>query len=271
MRLLVAALSSDPEPGEHPLATRLRQVMAQYPRQAEKLRQALQQAGMPALSSYRALHPTPSPLGPTITPMGNEFPQPMDCGKPLLRIGVTHVIVHEPDDEVLSADQVYCLVQSEAQTGGEVRVTPITPELAEGDSYVFSLESGVFWGQQDPRYAGSDIQITYDCIESDSDDGYANLIKAIGDAAIEIGGVIPGEVGWIVLIAGVVAELVAAGLAADTDDALFNAQQVIPQDKELELTNGAWWSVRRSGSHNMSDWDWELTIKAWGCAEFGTL
>jgi hypothetical protein len=279
MRVLAAALSADASPEEHLVVTRLRQVMAEHPRAVEKLRRSLGQAGLSSPGSYRALHPVPRPddaspgplAGRGVQPMGDEFPLPIDCGKPLLRIGVAQIIVHEPVDEVLSNDEVYCLVQAEAQTGGEVRVTPITPQLGAGESYVYSLESGVFWGQQDPRFPGSAIQITYDCIESDSDDGYANLIGAIGDAAIEIGGVIPGQYGWIVILVGVVAELVAAGLANATDDPLFNVQQTIPEDKELMLTNGGWWSVRRSGTHNLSDWDWELIVKAWGCAEFGTL
>ena len=270
MRVLAAALASDPEPDEHPLVTRLREIFAQQPAAAARLRAVLQGVGMASPSDYRALHPLARRAGGTMRPMGGEFPQPMDCGKPLLRIGVSQITVHEEDDDVAN-DEVYCVVQTEAQEGGEIRVTPMTPPLDQGQSYSFSLESGVFWGQMQPRYAGSDILVTYDCIESDTNDGYANLLSAIGQAAIEIGGVIPGEAGWIVVIVGVVAELVGAGLAMDGDDHLFNVQQLVSEQDHLALTNGAWWSVRRSGTHLLSDWDWELYIKAWGCAQYGTL
>ena len=60
-------------------------------------------------------------------------------------------------------------------------------------------------------------------------------------------------------------------LALDSDDHLFNAQQTVPLDMQLELTNGAFRTVRREGTHNLSDWDWELVVKAWGCAEYGLL
>ncbi len=32
---------------------------------------------------------------------------------------------------------------------------------------------------------------------------------------------------------------------------------------------GAWWSVRRAGTLQMSDWDWELFLTVWGCVDNG--
>jgi hypothetical protein len=29
--------------------------------------------------------------------------------------------------------------------------------------------------------------------------------------------------------------------------------------------------VSRKGTHINSDWEWELRIEAWGCAQYGTL
>jgi len=163
------------------------------------------------------------------------------------------------------------VVQAEAATGAEVRITPQTPNLDQGDSFQFALESGVFWGQAEPTTPAGNLMITYDCIEADTTDGYQNLVNAIGDAATQVGDVVEGDNGWIFKTAGAIAPVVSSGLALDSDDHLFNAQQVIPLDKQLELTGGAYWTVRRAGTHNLSDWDWELFISAWGCAEYGTL
>ena len=53
---------------------------------------------------------------------------------------------------------------------------------------------------------------------------------------------------------------------ADSTDGYKN---LIPVGKDLDLTNGRYWTVRRQGTHLNSDWDWELRIEAWGCAEYG--
>jgi len=274
MRILVAALDSERDPREHRIVTQLREVFARYPVQAAQLRHAIGRVGVSSLRTYRTAHPmlATEPTAHGITARGDEFPAPMECGKPFLRIGVSQIFDHEDYHDV-SNDQIYCLIQAEAQNGGEIRVTPKTPPLDQGADYLFSLESGVFWGQTELRNPGSDIQITYNCIAAASDQGYAALLKAIGDAAINTGGVIPGEAGWIVLAVGIVAELAAWGLSMETDEQLFNAQQTVPVDQDLVLTNGAYWTVRRSGTAGFppSDWDWELLIKAWGCAQYGTL
>ena len=65
--------------------------------------------------------------------------------------------------------------------------------------------------------------------------------------------------------------IVGAALALDGDDYLFSATQTVPEESHLGLTNGAYWTVRRDGTHLLSDWDWELVLRAWGCAAFGTL
>lgn len=269
MRVLAAALDSRHLPGEHQLVSRLRQVFAQHPEVTARLRQQLQRSGMTSVAAFRDAYPViqlSSPMQPT----SNEFPLPMDCGKPMLRVAVSSITVHEEDDDMTN-DIVYCVVQSEAAGGAEVRVTPKTPNLDEGDSFIYSIDEGVFWGQLEPMYAGGDIIATYDCIEADTDDGYVNLLAAIGEASMQVGGVIPGQSGWIFVVVGIVASIVAGALALDGDDHLFHAQQAILEEHHMAMTNGVYWTVRREGTHNLSDWDWELFVKAWGCAEYGTL
>ncbi len=52
---------------------------------------------------------------------------------------------------------------------------------------------------------------------------------------------------------------------------VFHAQQAIPFEDQLALTNGGYWTVRRDGPQGPNGWDWEIVVKAWGCAEHGTL
>ncbi|MCC6522882.1 MAG: hypothetical protein IT373_09495 [Polyangiaceae bacterium] len=270
VRVLAAALDDEVRPDEHPLVAKLREALASHPEAASAVRRQLARAGMSSPSSYRNLHPeayaVPQKTAMDVVPPGGT----VACGAPMLRIGVASITVHEEDDDWAN-DIVYCTIQAETAAGAEIRVTPQTPNLDEGDSYQYSLEAGVFWGQQGPTSPEGNIQLTYDCIEADTSDGYQNLINSIGEAAGQIGDVWVGDYGWVFTTVGAIAPVVADALALDGDDHLFNAQQIIPLAMQLELTNGAWWSVRRQGTHSLSDWDWELFVKAWGCAEYGTL
>ena len=56
------------------------------------------------------------------------------------------------------------------------------------------------------------------------------------------------------------------------DELVFNAQQTIAKEKLLDLTNSRSWKIRKAhdGGFLGWDWDWELTIESWGCAD-GTL
>ncbi len=270
MRVLAAALDSETRVDEHAIVTKLRSVFTQHPAAASVLRQQLANSGLRSLRDYRDFNP-PAARFAAYQPMDIEYPGgTMECGSPLLRVGVSKLIVHEEDDDVAN-DEVYCVIQAEAPAGGEIRVTPKTPPLDEGDSYLYSLSAGVFWGQLEPVTPGGDLQITYDCIECDDPSQYVDLLDAIAEAAFEVGGVVGGEAGWVLLAVGLVSKIVALGLSLDGDDQLFNAQHVVPLNKQLQLTNGGFWTVRRDGTHNLSDWDWELYVQAWGCAEYGTL
>jgi hypothetical protein len=272
IRVLAAALDTRPASNEHPFVTSLREVFYDHPEAADALRRSLNAAGIGSAAQFRAAFPELR-LSPDteISQLDVEYPGgSMECGAPLLRVGISSITVHEEDDDFAN-DIVYCVVQAESMTGAEIRVTPQTPNLDEGDSFTFALESGVFWGQQGPTTPAGNMLITYDCIEADTSGGYQALVSAIGQAAGQVGNVVEGENGWVFSTAAAIAPVVSTGLALDTDDHLFNAQQTIPLDSQLALTNGAYWTVRRDGTHIFSDWDWELTVQAWGCAEFGTL
>lgn len=263
VRLVAAALQA-PRANEPAIAGALRATFADHPQLAARVLRSMEQAGMVRGSSID--------LGDldTPTPFGGEFPGgTVECGAPLLRVRAARIDVHEEDDDFAN-DIVYCALTSEAASASEIRVTPQTPNLDEGDSFTFPIEAGVFWGQQAPESPGGNLLLTYDCFEADSSDGYQSLIEGIGSAAEQIGGV-AGSYGWIFTIVGAVAPVLSDAMALDGDDHLFNAQQTIGLDAQMDLTNGRFWSIRRSGTHLNSDWDWELRIEAWGCAEYGTL
>jgi hypothetical protein len=266
---VVAAALSPALKGESALVTKLRGIFAARPAATIALRRQLAVAGMPDTALYRD-----SMAGgvPVQTPLGGEFPPggSESCGAPLLRIRAQKITVHEEDDDFAN-DIVYCAISAEAAAAAEIRVTPQTPNLDEGDSIEFSIASGIVWGQLEPKSPAGNLLLTYDCFEADTDTGYADLIDAIGQAATEVGGAIGGEYGWVFDVIGAVAGVVSDAVALDGDDHLFNATQIIPLDMQLELTNGGSWSVRRSGTHLNSDWDWELFMQVWGCAEYGSL
>ena len=126
---------------------------------------------------------------------------------------VAKVIVHEEDDDFAN-DIVYCSITSETMAGSEIRVTPMTPNLDQGEEFAFGIESGILWGQQGPRTPGGNMLFTYDCFESDTNDGYKNLVDSIAAGADKVGGV-AGDNGWIFTTVGAVAPILGSAVALD--------------------------------------------------------
>jgi len=192
------------------------------------------------------------------------------CEPARLRLRVSKVTVSEEDDDFAN-DIVYCSIAAESPGGSEMRITPKTPNLDEGDSFTFGGE-GAFWGQKAPRDPQGDLTVRYDCFEEDSNNGYGDFVKAAGEIiADQAGERLPEGYGWVSTVIDLAARYLPSLLALDGDDHLFIATQTIPRAKHLELTNGGTWSVRRKGKHFGSDWDWTLKVEAWGCVENGQL
>lgn len=277
---LIAAALSPAQADEPPFVTELRGIFAQHEDATAALRRQLALAGMDAPEDFRAAHPVRAAqvsvadlaaavVSPAATAdgglTGERRPTAAPCDDPRLRVRVARLDVHEEDDDFAN-DEVYCAITSEASSASEIKITPKTGALDEGDSYTYPLEGGVVWGQGGPEAPKGNLLITYNCIESDTAEGYANLVMAVGMAAQQAGALdIPGVDGWVFPAVGVVANVLSGALALDGDDQLFNASQVIPEDQHVPLTTGAWWSVRRTGTHINSDWDWELRMEIWGC------
>lgn len=261
-RVLAAALT-DPAPGESSLTTTLRALFAKHDVVKTTVRAQLARAGMFSPDAYRAHFPERKPPVRLASPMNGAI----DCGAPKLSIRMTKITVDEEDDDV-SNDIVYCSVTADAPKGSELKVTPRTPNLDEGDSHEFSAGEATVWGQQGPREPGGDLVLTYDCYEADTSDGYTMFLSALAREGVRYGRTVD-ESGWVSDVSGSVVSLLPLMIALDSDDHLFEARQVISAADHLKLTNGASWTVRKSGTHYVSDWDWTVHMQAWGCAANG--
>jgi hypothetical protein len=270
MRTVAAALAPS-HAGETAFATYLRGLLAKYPGAERVLRKQLGRAGLTDVKGYVEHYPEPAPPMRPMSSLPNGGT--VECGAPMLRMRVAQVHVIEEDDDMAN-DIVYCVVTTESGAGSELRVTPKTPNLDEGDKYDFTIPQGIMWGLNGPRSPEGNLLITYNCIESDDNSTYTKLLDDLGNASTQIGGALNQSgipYGWVFQIAGAVLPVIGGAISLDGDDQLFNATQTIEADKQLELTTGAFWTVRRSGKNGLSEWDWALRIEAWGCAEYGTI
>lgn len=270
VRVVAAALDPVAAVAEHPFVPALREVFERYPDQAAAVRRQLSVAGLGEVGDYRGQHPEPrlSQLGGASEVGPVPAQDPADCEDPKLRVRVAKIIVHNESDLVFK-DTIYCAIVSEAMPGAEIRVTPKTFALDNGDEYSYALAEGVVWGQLgEPVAPIGSLSITYNCLEADGTGAFEEFLDAIADAALGADA-IPGPYGWVLPVVGLAADIIAAALALENDDHLFNASQIIPAELHLQMTQGVWWSVRRTGTFMLKNWDWELRMEAWGCTEDG--
>jgi hypothetical protein len=270
VRVVAAALDETPVDGEHPFVPALRRVFERYPEQAEAIRRQLSLAGLTSIEEYRASFP--EPRAEQLAGASELAPKPQaspeDCEDPKLRVRLARITVHNEADLVFK-DTIYCAVIAEAMPGAEIRVTPTTFALDNGDSYDYSLAEGVVWGQLgEPVAPLGSLSMTYNCLEADGTGAFEEFLDAIADAAADADA-IPGPYGWVIPVIGLAADIIGAALALENDDHLFNASQIIPADLHLQMTQGVWWSVQRSGTFMLKNWHWELRLEAWGCTEDG--
>jgi len=269
VRIVVAALDPVAIPGEHPYVPKLRAVFDRFPEQTAALRRQLAQAGLDDIDRYRA--DFPEPRTPTLGLSADDpGPQadPELCDDPKLRVRLAKITVHNEADLVFK-DQIYCAIISEAMPGAEIRVTPKTFALDNGDAFTYSLSEGVIWGQLgEPVAPIGSLALTYNCLESDGTGDFEEFLDAIADGALGADA-IPGPYGWVLPVIGLAADIIGAALALEQDDHLFNASQIIPADLHLQMTQGVWWSVQRTGTFMLKNWHWELRMEAWGCTDDG--
>jgi hypothetical protein len=215
-------------------------------------------AGVPTMPQPRADldvgFPAPDGGAPLPLPAG-------DCKAPQLRLRIEKVEVKK------GGGQIYCILSGTDGATSEVAITTKTKDLGDNQSHAFDPTISLFWGQQALRATTNNLTLTYNCWKVGSD-GWAKALEAMSDTAVKAGGV-AGPYGWAFGAGAVAASAAAAAAqAASGDDHRFNAQQTIPREHLLDLTNGRTWRIRQSGDCGLfCDWDWTLTIQSWGCAD----
>lgn len=245
----------------------LTKIFAQSPEATPALLRSIERLGVDNLTLAAAMFhgSAKKPLAGTV-PLADDATD--QCEPPKLRVRLKSITVNNPDDDIMD-DVIYCTISAESPAGSELRLTPQTPELGDGDTHEYSLNSGSIWGQKGLRQPTGSLLITYDCFETDDWSQYTRLIQQLGEAAEAVGSTSAGdgEYGWVLDNGGTIASVVVSLLALDGDDHLLNAEQIVPAERHLELANGANWELQRDGDNLWSEWDWSLRMEAWGCAD----
>jgi hypothetical protein len=204
---------------------------------------------------------------------GAPVPPPMPrgtCLDPQLRIRLQKVKVHKGSGEA------YCIIEANDGVTSEAAVTMKTGELKDGDEFPFPVGQGTLWGQGMPECTSNNLTLTYYCYKVVDNSAWSAALSALGSTAASIGGspAGAGPYGWAFGLGGAAANAAAAAItAASKDENRIKVQQTIPVTSLLDLTNGRSWSIRTKIKDGCGlfgcdrDFDWELTVQAWGCAD----
>jgi hypothetical protein len=170
----------------------------------------------------------------------------------------------------------YCIVEANDGVTSEGAVTMKTGDMSDGDEFPFPVGQGTLWGQGLMECTSNNLTLTYYCFHVVDNSAWSAALKAFGDTAAAIGGspAGAGPYGWAFGLGGAAANATAAAItAAQKDENRIKVQQTIPVASLFDLTNGRTWSIRTKVKDGCGlfgcdrDYDWELTIQAWGCAD----
>jgi hypothetical protein len=187
------------------------------------------------------------------------------CADPQLRFRIEKIHVYT------GGGTLYCIIDANDGVSSEAAITPKTADLGDDKEHFFQEAEATYWGLKGLHATKNNVLVTYNCYRV-KNDAWSDALKAAGDTAAQIGGESIGPYGWAFGVAGVAANAAAAAVAAanKNDDLELNAQQVIPKEDLLDLTNGRTWTIRKNdggGIFGIGQWDWEITLEAWGCAD----
>jgi len=189
------------------------------------------------------------------------------CLDPQLRIRMQSLTIHK------GGGDAYCIVEANDGVTSEAAITMKTGDMNDGDEFPFPVGQGLLWGQGMPECTSNNLTLTYYCYHVVDNSAWSSALKAFGDTAASIGGT-PTPYGWAFGVGGAAANAAAAGIAAaQKDENRIKVQQTIPVASLLDLTNGRTWSIRTKWKDGCNlfgcdrDYDWELKIQAWGCAD----
>jgi hypothetical protein len=230
--------------------------------------------GAPAKPTLRADLTVYTSNGDAVEVDGGSLPPPTlppgTCLDPQLRIRLQKLKVHK------SGGEAYCIIEANDGVTSEAAVTMKTSELKDGDEFPFPVGQGTLWGQRMPECTSNNLTLTYYCFKVEDKSAWSAALKAMGDTAATVGGSPAGggPYGWAFGLGGAAANAAAAGIAAaQKDENRIKVQQTIPVSSLLDLTNGREWKIRTHVKDGCGligckrDYDWELTVQAWGCAD----
>lgn len=230
--------------------------------------------GAPAAPTLRPDLVVSTDNGNPVPVEGGSAPPPSaprgTCLDPQLRIRMKKITVHK------GGGSAYCIVEANDGVTSEGAVTMKTGDLSDGDDFPFPVGQGLVWGQGLPECTANNLTLSYYCFKVVDDSAWSSALAAFGDTAAKIGGSPAGSgpYGWAFGVAGAAANAAAAGIsAAAKDENRIKVQQTIPVSGLLDLANGRTWSVRTKVKDGCGlfgcdrDYDWELTLEAWGCAD----
>lgn len=191
------------------------------------------------------------------------------CLPPQLRVRIQKLDMHAGGGEG------YCIVEATDGVTSAAAMTMKTAAIGAGDDFPFPVDQALLWGQRRPECTSNNLTLTYYCFKVIDNSTWSAAAKAMGDTAVQFGGSpFAGQYGWAFGLGGAASNAVAAGItAAQKDEIRIKIQQTIPANALLDLTNGRTWSVRSRVKEKctpvgcLRDFDWELTLQAWGCAE----
>lgn len=193
-----------------------------------------------------------------------------DCLDAKLRMRLRQIRIHKNGADLIDVD-LYCIITAnEGDKGSEIYMTPLSYKVGDGDApLLFDVGKSKFWGQLDLRPTNMNLSIDYRCYRSKDNRQYEEVLDKIAKAAKDVGGV-AGQYGWAFGVGSLGVSIVSKAVGADSGDELWlHLQQTISKDALLEMTNGVIWSVRQTGrgASLIEDYDWELELEAWGCAD----
>lgn len=209
--------------------------------------------------------PAPVPTADIATASSHHALETSGCGAMQLRIALGSIQVNKRVDDVFD-DAIYCAAQASDERSIEGATTEVTPPLGPGQAHSFSSTDGTFFGREAPRDPGERLNITYDCAEQDGAAEYQRLREAFEQLA-QLARILSPQNTAFIASAAQAADIAARIAAAfDQDDRLFHADESLTRQDLWQLIQEPPRRLERSGTHNLSDWAWELQVVFSGCA-----
>ena len=201
-------------------------------------------------------------------------PEETTCTPPRLKIQLSQIKVHKNGISGINFNdfQMFCVIEATDQTETELILTP-TSKFDDGDQIEVQTAYGIFWGQgmSTLKQSQFNLTITYNCYRDKKGDAWADILKAVGDAA-GAGAAIPGNpYGWGFGLGSLAANAAQAAIQQSGVENVLSVEQRIDKDALLLLTHGRSWQIRQSGKFKEGTFgseksDIELTVRAWGCS-----